>query len=154
MEGRTHDYIRNGTTTRCAALDVATGKVIAKCSKRHRHQEFLACLRVIDREVPAALDVHLVADNYATHKHANVKAWLAARPSYHLHFTPTYSSWLNQVERWSGLISERAIKRGCFQSERSLIHCIHAFKREYNKNATPFVWVATARSILSTIEKL
>ena len=112
VEGFTHDYIRHGTTTLFAALDVATGKVLARCSKRHRHQEFLTFLRLIDKEVPPELDIHLIADNYATHKHAKVKAWLAARPRYHLRFTPTYSSWLNQVERWFGLISQQAIRRG------------------------------------------
>ena len=153
-EGYNHDYIRNGATTLFAALDMASGKVIAKCSKRHRHQEFLEFLRLLDSEVPADLAVHLVADNHATHKHGRVQAWLTARPRNHLHFTPTYSSWLNQVERWFGLLSERAIKRGCFKSEHGLMFRIHEFKREYNKNATPFEWVATTRSILSKSERL
>ena len=109
VEGYTHDYVRHGTTTLFAALDIATGRVIGRCRKRHRHEEFLAFLRLIDREVPAELDIHLVLDNYATHKHAKVKQWLAARPRFHLHFTPTYASWLNQVERWFGLLSQRTI---------------------------------------------
>ena len=109
VEGYTHDYVRHGTTTLFAALDIATGEVMAQCRKRHRHEEFLSFLRMIDREVPVGLDIHLVLDNYATHKHVKVQQWLAARPRYHLHFTPTYSSWLNQVERWFGLLSQRAI---------------------------------------------
>ena len=117
-EGYTHDYVRHGTTTLFAALDIATGKVFGQCRKRHRHEEFLSFLRLIDREVPAELDIHLVLDNYATHKHAKVKRWLAARPRFHLHFTPTSASWLNQVERWFGLLSQRAIKRGSFRSVR------------------------------------
>ena len=117
-EGYTHDYVRHGTTTLFAALDIATGKVFGQCRKRHRHEEFLSFLRLIDREVPAELDIHLVLDNYATHKHAKVKRWLAARPRFHLHFTPTSASWLNQVERWFGLLSQRAIKRGSFPQRR------------------------------------
>ena len=101
-EGYTHDYVRHGTTTLFAALDIATGQVFGQCRKRHRHEEFLSFLRRIDGEVPAELDIHLVLDNYATHKHAKVKRWLAARPRFHLHFTPTSASWLNQVERWFG----------------------------------------------------
>ena len=121
VEGYTHDYVRHGTTTLFAALDIATGRVISQCRKRHRHEEFLSFLRLIDREVPAELDIHLVLDNYATHKHAKVKQWLAARPRFHLHFTPTYASWLNQVERWFGLLSQRAIKRGSFRSVADLV---------------------------------
>ena len=108
-EGYTHTYLRPGTTTLFAALDIATGKGIAKCKVRHRHQEFLAFLRLIKKGVPADSDIHLVLDNYATHKHAAVQRWPAERPRYQLHFTPTYSSWLNQVERWFGLLSEQAL---------------------------------------------
>ena len=153
VEGFTHDYIRHGTTTLVAALNAATGEVIARCAQRHRHQEYLTFLRLIDKEVPSALDIHLVADNYATHKHAKVRAWLAKRPRFQVHFTPTYSSWINQVERWFGLISQRAIKRGSFTSVSDLVRRIHAFTREYNKNANPFVWVATAQSIINKIER-
>ena len=103
VEGVTHDYLRHGTTTLFAALDVATGKVLARCKPRHRHQEFLSFLRHIDASVPKTLDVHLIVDNYATHKHPKVRAWLARHPRYHVHFTPTYASWLNQVERWFGI---------------------------------------------------
>ena len=154
VEGFTHDSIRHGTTTLCAALDVASGKVLARCAKRHRHQEFLTFLRLIDKEVPPDLDIHLIVDNYATHKHAKVKAWLAARPRYHVHFTPTYSSWINQVERWFGLISQQAIRRGTFTSVPDLIRRIHEFTRAHNAAAKPFVWVATAQSILDKIARL
>ena len=136
VEGYTHDYVRHGTTTLFAALDAATGK------------------RLIDREVPEELDVHLVLDNYATHKHARVKRWLAARPRFHLHFTPTYSSWLNQVERWFGLLSQRALVRGSFRGVPDLVGRIQAFVDAYNASATPFVWVATAQSIMSIIDKV
>ena len=122
--------------------------------KRHRHEEFLAFLRLIDREVPAELDIHLVLDNYATHKHAKVRQWLAARPRFHLHFTPTYSSWLNQVERWFGLLSQRAIKRGSFRSVADLVRKIQAFIDRHNTSATPFVWVATAQSIIDKVARI
>lgn len=154
VQGYTHDYIRHGTTTLFAALDIATGRVIAQCKKRHRHQDFLAFLNLIDREVPADLDVHLVIDNYATHKHAKVKAWLARRPRYHLHFTPTYASWLNQVERWFGLITQRAIKRASFRNVTQLKQAIHDFTRHYNQDAKPFVWAATAQSIIDKVGRL
>ena len=110
-------------------------------------QEYCSCDQT-------ALDIHLVADNYATHKHAKVRVWLAKHPRFQVHFTPTYSSWINQVERWFGLISQRAIKRGSFTSVSDLVRRIHAFTREYNQNANPFVWVATAQSIIDKIERL
>ena len=116
VEGVTHDYVRHGTTTLFAALDVATGEVITQCRPRHRHQEFLGFLRQIETSVPEDLDVHLIVDNYCTHKHAKVRAWLTQRPRFHVHYTPTYASWLNQVERWFGIITERAIRRGSFSS--------------------------------------
>ena len=155
VQGYTHDYIRHGTTTLFAALDIATGRVLAQCKKRHRHQDFLAFLRLIDREVPAALDIHLVVDNYATHRHAKVRAWLARRPRYHLHFTPTYASWLNQVERWFGLISQRAIKRASFRNVTHLVRTIKEFTERYNEEeAKPFVWAATSQSIIDKVERL
>ena len=154
VEGVTHDYVRHGTTTLFAALDVATGEVLTKCHPRHRHQEFLAFLRHIEASVPEALDVHLIVDNYSTHKHAKVKAWLARRPRYHVHYTPTYASWLNQVERWFGLITQQAIRRGSFSSVKELTRKIDAFVEQYNEKASPFVWVATAESILAKIERL
>jgi len=154
VEGVTHDYRRHGTTTLFAALNVANGEVLTRCQARHRHQEFLAFLRQVDRSVPANLDVHLILDNYATHKHPKVRAWLAARPRYHLHYTPTYASWLNQVERWFGLITQQAIRRGSFRTVRELIHQIETFVQHYNQHRRPFVWTATAASILNKLERL
>lgn len=154
VEGVTHDYIRHGTTTLFAALDVASGNVLSQCKARHRHQEFLAFLRHIERNVPAELDVHLVIDNYCTHNHAKVRAWLAKRPRFHVHYTPTYASWLNQVERWFSLITQQAIRRGSFSSVKELIQKIRHFVEHYNANSRPFVWSATAESILAKIERL
>ena len=154
VEGVTHDYIRNGTTTLFAALDIVSGKVIAQCKTRHRHQEFLSFLRHIDANVPTDLDVHLIIDNYATHKHPRVRAWLASRPRYHVHYTPTYASWLNQVERWFGLITQQSIRRGSFKSIGELICNIKKFVENYNKNAKPFMWTATADSIFAKITRL
>ncbi|HVZ19308.1 MAG TPA: IS630 family transposase [Terriglobales bacterium] len=154
VEGVTHDYVRHGTTTLFAALDIATGTVFAECKPRHRHQEFLTFLRDLDACVPADLDVHLVVDNYATHKHAKVRTWLARRPRFHIHYTPTYSSWLNQVERWFGLITQRAIRRGSFRSVKQLVEKIDAFVHHYNRSSRPFAWTATADSILQKIVRL
>lgn len=154
VEGVTHDYVRHGTTTLFAALDVASGEVIAECKQRHRHQEFLSFLRRIDKSVPEHLDIHLVVDNYATHKHAKVKAWLAKRPRYHIHFTPTYASWLNQVERWFAIITQKAIRRGSFSSVKELIRKIQHFVDHYNANASPFAWTATAESILAKVQRI
>jgi transposase len=154
VEGVTHDYIRHGTTTLFAALDVASGKVLTQCKARHRHQEFLSFLRHIEANVPKELDIHLIIDNYATHKHAKVRAWLAARPRYTVHYTPTYASWLNQVERWFGLITQRCIKRGSYRSVKELIRNIQRFSDNYNKNSKPFVWTATADSIFEKMTRL
>ena len=154
VEGVTHGYIRHGTTTLFAALDVASGQVLTQCKPRHRHQEFLSFLRHIDANVPPDLDVHLVVDNYSTHKHAKVKRWLAERPRYHLHFTPTYSSWLNQVEIWFNIITQKAIRRGSFSSVRELVDKIRRFTDSYNPDARPFNWTASADSILTKIQKL
>ncbi len=153
-EGITHGYTRHGTTTLFAALDVQSGDILAQCKQRHRHQEFLAFLRHIDASVPAHLDVHLILDNYATHKHATVRAWLARRPRYHVHFTPTYASWLNQVERWFGLITQQAIRRGSFRTVRELVQRIDTFVARYNRTSRPFVWTATADSILAKLTRL
>lgn len=154
VEGVTHDYRRHGTTTLFAALDVASGEILAQCKRRHRHQEFLAFLQHVDASVPAHLDVHLIIDNYAAHKHPRVKAWLARRARYHVHFTPTYASWLNQVERWFGHITQRAIRRGSFRTVRELVHRIDTFVRRYNSTACPFVWTATADSIFAKLQRL
>ena len=136
-EGVTHDYKRHGTTTLFAALDVATGEVLTQCKPRHRHQEFLQFLRHIDANVPADLDVHLIVDNYGTHKYASVKKWLASRPRFHLHFTPTYASWLNQVEIWFNIITRRAIRRGSFRKVKELIQRIERYTDKWNANAIP-----------------
>ncbi len=154
VEGVTHGYLRHGTTTLFAALDVATGRVLAQCKPRHRHQEFLGFLKHIDAHVPPDLDIHLVVDNYGTHKHARVKRWLAARPRYHLHFTPTYASWLNQVEIWFHIITQQAIRRGSFASVTQLKAKIRHFTDHYNPGARPFLWTATADSILHKIQRL
>jgi putative transposase len=121
---------------------------------RHRHQEFLAFLKRIDAAVPAHLDVHLIVDNYATHKHAKVRTWLGERPRFHIHYTPTYSSWINQVERWFGLITQQAIRRGSFRSVRELIARINQFVRHYNRHCRPFAWTATPDSIFHKLSRL
>jgi transposase len=149
----THDYKRHGTTTLFAALDVATGKVIGRCLKRHRHQEFLRFLGQIDRATPKRLDLHLVIDNYATHKHPKVKAWLARHPRFHLHFTPTSASWLNLVERFFGLISEDAIRRGVFHSVADLEAAIQACLEHHNADPKPFIWTAPAVEILQKVAR-
>jgi len=154
VEGVTHDYVRHGTTTLFAALNVLNGAVLAECKPRHRHQEFLAFLRSIDKAVPADLDVHCIVDNYSSHKHPKVKAWLAARPRWHMHFTPTYSSWLNQVERFFSIITDKAIRRGSFSSVRELVQKIDHFVAHYNQNCKPFTWTATADSILAKLNRL
>jgi len=154
VEGVTHDYKRHGTTTLFAALDVKSGEVLAQCKRRHRHQEFLTFLNYVDASVPPELDVHLIIDNYATHKHARVRAWLASRPRYHVHFTPTYASWLNQVERWFGLITQQAIRRGSFRNVRELVNRIDTFVTRYNTTAHPFSWTATPESIFAKLQRL
>lgn len=154
VEGVTHDYVRHGTTTLFAALDIASGQVLTSCKQRHRHQEYLAFLKEVDERVPPNLDIHLVVDNYATHKHQRVKQWLAAHPRYHVHYTPTYASWLNQVEIWFNIITQRAIRRGTFRSVKELVTKIDTYVQQYNPKATPFVWTATADSILKKIERL
>ena len=154
VEGVTHDYVRHGTTTLFAALDIASGAVIGQCKNRHRHQEYLQFLKHIDSNIPPDLDIHLVVDNYGTHKHPKVKRWLAIHPRYQVHYTPTYSSWLNQVEIWFNLITQRAIRRGTFRSVKLLIDNIDQFIRTYNKHPKPFAWTATADSILAKINRL
>jgi len=154
VEGVTHDYVRHGTTTLFAALNVLDGAVLATCKPRHRHQEFLSFLREIDKAVPSDLDIHCVLDNYSSHKHPKVKAWLGARPRWHLHFIPTYSSWLNQVERFFGLITDKAIRRGSFGSVKQLIQRIDQFVAHYNQDCKPFIWTADADSILAKLQRL
>lgn len=147
----THDYIRHGTTTLFAALDVLQGTVIGGCFDRHRHEEFLKFLRQIDRETPPDRPLHLVVDNYATHKHPAVKNWLQRHPRFHLHFTPTSSSWLNLVERWFGEITRKRIRRGSFRSVRELIAAIEDFIRHNNQNLQPFVWTKRVDQILAKV---
>jgi putative transposase len=154
LEGITHDYVRNGTTTLFAALDIANGQVLTACKKRHRHQEYLQFLKQVDASVPADMAIHLVVDNYATHKHPGVKRWLAAHPRYQVHYTPTYASWLNQVEIWFNIITQRAIRRGTFKSVKDLIAKIERFVAKYNGNSHPFAWTATADSILEKVKRL
>jgi len=154
LEGVTHNYIRHGTTTLFAALDIATGTVVSQCKRKHRHQEFLQFLRHLDANIPPDLEIHLIADNYATHKHPKIRAWFATHPRYQIHFTPTYASWLNQVEIWFNLITQRAIRRGTFGSVKELINKIEQFVQVYNTSAAPFTWTATADSILGKIKRL
>ena len=154
VEGVTHDYVRHGTTTLFAALNVLNGQVLTQCRPRHRHQEFLNFLRRIDKAVPPELNVHCIADNYASHKHPKVRAWLAERPRWHMHFVPTYSSWLNQVERFFSIITTRAIRRGSFTSVKDLTSKIDRFVAGYNQSCQPFVWTAPADSILEKLARL
>ena len=152
-ERRTHDYVRHGTTTLFAALDLATGNVIGELHRRHRSKEFLAFLRTIDTNVPAELSVHLVMDNYGTHKTPSVKGWLARHPRFHVHFTPTSSSWLNLVERWFALLSERQIKRGTHRSTLELERAIRQYLSTYNTDPKPFVWHKSADEILASLAR-
>jgi transposase len=153
IERRTHDYRRNGTTSLFAALDTATGKVIGSCQKQHRSVEFVKFLNQIDAAVPEELDVHIILDNYATHKTPSVHRWLAKRPRYHLHFTPTSSSWLNLVERWFAALTEKQLRRGVFRSTRELEETILRYLETSNDNPRPFIWTKTAEDILATIAR-
>lgn len=152
-ERRTHDYMRHGTTTLFAALDIATGEVIGELHRRHRSTEFLQFLRTIDANVPPELDVHLVMDNYGTHKTASIKAWFARHPRFHVHFTPTSASWLNQVERWFATLTEKYIRRGTHRSTRQLEQAIRQYLELNNANPKPFVWAKSADDILASIER-
>jgi transposase len=151
-ERQTHDYRRHGVTSLFAALNIESGKIIASCHRRHRHQEFLRFLRKIDAEVPSAFDIHLVLDNYATHKHATIKRWLLRHPRFQLHFTPTSASWLNQVERFFAEITRKRIRRGTFTSVPDLERAIREYIDDHNGGAKPFAWTATADLILGRIE--
>jgi len=150
-ERRTHDYIRHGIASLFAALDIASGTVLGKCYLQHRHQEFLRFLRLIDRQVPTELDVHLILDNYGTHKHPRVRGWFAKHPRYHLHFTPTGASWLSQVERFFSTLTQKQIRRGSYTSVRDLIVKINRYLEIYNHNPKPFVWTKSADEISQTI---
>ena len=149
----THDYKRNGTTTLFAALEILEGKVIGQCYPRHRNQEFLKFLRMIDKEFPGKVPLHLVMDNYGTHKHANIRAWLTRHPRFVLHFVPTSSSWLNLVERWFGELDAKAIRRGVFRSVEELKTSIAAFLTAWNKTPRPYVWTATVDAITEKLSR-
>jgi transposase len=150
---QTHDYVRHGTTSLFAALEVATGKIMGQCQRRHRSREFLRFLEGLDRQLPAAPQVHLVMDNYGTHKTPRVKRWFARHPRYHLHFTPTSASWLNQVERFFAEITRRRIRRGSFSHVRELEQAIHQYLEHHNRDPKPFVWAATADAILDKVSR-
>lgn len=154
VERHTHDYVRHGTTSLFAALNVATGEVIGTCHRRHRHQEFLRFLKEVDSKLPKepGVEVHLVMDNYATHKTPAVKRWFLRHPEYRLHFTPTSSSWLNQVERFFGEITEKRIRRGAFRSVAELERAIQEYLDDHNENPRPFAWTADADLILRRIK--
>jgi transposase len=147
----THDYKRNGTTTLFAAMEMAEGKVIADCMPRHRHQEWIKFLRLIDAQTPAELDMHLIVDNYQTHKHPKVKAWLGRHPRFHMHFVPTSSSWLNLIERFFRDLTTRRIRRGAFASVGHLISAIISYIDEHNLDPKPFIWTARVDQILEKI---
>ena len=152
-ERRTHDYERHGTTTLFAALDIATGAVIGEVHRRHRSTEFLRFLRTIETNVSPVLDIHLVMDNYGTHKTSSIKTWLARHPRFHVHFTPTSASWLNQVERWFATLTQRCIRRGTHRSTRQLEHAIKQYLDVHNVKPKPFVWSKTAEDILASVER-
>ena len=149
----TADYKRNGTTTLFAAIDMAEGKLIGSCMPQHRHQEWIKFLRQIDTETPANLDLHLIVDNYATHKHPKVKSWLKRHSRFHMHFIPTSSSWLNLIERWFREITTKRLRRGTFRNVAQLIEAIVSFIEEHNSNPRSFTWTAKADEILAKIER-
>lgn len=149
----THDYKRHGTTSLFAALNMLDGKVIGQCQARHRHQEFLKFLRHLDREMPKELTLHLILDNYGTHNHEKVRAWLAKHPRFQLHFVPTSSSWLNMVERWFRELTDKRLRRGSFASVDDLIAAIEEFLKTWNEDPKPFVWTASLESILEKLAR-
>jgi transposase len=149
----THDYVRNGTTTLFAALEMAKGKLIGTCMSRHRHQEWIKFLKLIDAQTPSGLDLHLIVDNYRTHKHERVQRWLQRHPRFHVHFIPTSSSWLNMVERWFRDITDKRIRREAFGSVRVLIEAIMDYIQQHNQDPRPFVWTAKAETILEKVRR-
>lgn len=153
LKTMTHDYRRNGTTTLFAAIELAEGKIIAECMPRHRHQEWIRFLKKIDAETPAELDLHLIVDNYATHKHPKVQAWLKRHRRFHLHFTPTSSSWLNVIERWFRDITHQRLRNGVFRSVAELIQAITDFIDHHNANPKSFVWTKKAEDILEKVTR-
>lgn len=153
VAARTHDYVRHGTTTLFAALDAKSGRVIGKCYRRHRATEFIKFLRTIDTAVPGALDVHLILDNYSTHKTPAVRRWLARHPRFHVHFTPTYASWINLVESWFSKLTTQRVRRGSFRSTRQLEQAVSAYITANNNDPTPFVWTKPADDILEAVKR-
>jgi transposase len=149
----THDYKRNGTATLFAAMNTLNGQVLSMCAKRHRHQEWLRFLQMIDRETPAGLAIHVIADNYGTHKHERVRRWLQRHPRFHMHFTPTSSSWLNMVERFFRDITVKRIRRGVFRSVEQLVMAIEGYVGEHNLDPKPFIWTAKAGDILAKVTR-
>jgi transposase len=149
----THDYKRNGTSTLFAALNTLNGQVLSMCAPRHRHQEWLRFLQMIDRETPVDLDVHVIADNYGTHKHDRVTRWLRRHPRFHMHFTPTSASWLNMVERFFRDITTKRIRRGAFSSVAVLVKAIESYIAEHNLDPKPFIWTAKAGDILAKVTR-
>jgi len=152
-ERRSHDYHRNGITSLFAAFNIADGTVISELHRRHRAVEFRKFLATIDKTVPEGLDIHVICDNYGTHKAPTVKAWLARHPRFHLHFTPTGSSWLNQVERWFGFLTDQKIRRGVHKSVQALEHDIREWVKAWNDDPKPFVWKKTAEEILDSLAR-
>jgi transposase len=150
---QTHDYKRHGTTTLFSALSMADGKVIGMCRKRHRHQEWLALLRLIDEQTPKDKPLHLIVDNYSTHKHGKVRSWLARHPRFHIHFTPAPASWLNMVERFFRDLTHKPIRRGIFKSLEELHEALESYLAEHNRNPKPFVWTAKASDILAKVQR-
>lgn len=149
----THDYKRNGTTTLFAGLDVATGEIIGECTKRHRHQEYISFLKRIEKETPKELDIHIIVDNYAAHKHMNVQKWLKRNERIHIHYTPTSSSWMNLVERWFRNLTDKQIRRGVFHSVDDLKRVIMTYIEKYNMDCKPFIWTATAEAIIEKVRR-
>lgn len=147
----THDYKRNGTTTLFAAIEMAEGRVISTCMDKHRHQEWIKFLKLIDKETPSDLDIHLIVDNYATHKHENVKKWLKRHPRFHIHFTPTSSSWLNVIEGFFAKLTQKRLRRGVFKSVAQLKQAIAEFINAHNQDPKPFIWTATAEKIIEKV---
>lgn len=153
LERGTHDYKRNGTTSLFAALELKTNRVIGQLQRRHRSVEFRKFLDTIESQVPAGLDVHLIVDNYATHKTAVIRKWFAKRPHFHVHFTPTYGSWINLIERWFAELTNKRIRRGVFRSVKELEAAIRQYIAVHNEDPTPFVWTRTADQILASIAR-
>ena len=153
IERRTHDYVRHGTTSLFAALNVKTGEVIGMLADRHRHQEYLRFLKEINRSIPRTRELHLIVDNYATHKHPAVREWLRKHPRFHIHYTPTSASWLNLVERWFGLLTERCVRRGVFTSVRKLKQAILRYLNESNRRPRPFRWTKSASYIIRKVNR-